>query len=113
MSSSLIQSTEKDGDTQIVVVAGEIDFSCSPDLRVGLMKLLDEPHGKLIVDLGGVPYMDSSGVAVLVEALQRQRSAGHPMVLCGLTTKVRSIFEISRLDAVFKIVDDMDSAKQA
>ena len=54
--------------------------------------------------------MDSSGVATLVEALQVQRRKGRKLVLCGLQAKVRSIFEISRLDRVFQITEDAAAA---
>jgi len=111
MSESLIQSQEKIDDGVLVKVGGDIDFSRSPELRVALMQVLDPPQSRLVIDLQDVPYMDSSGVAVLVETLQKQRNAKGKLVLCNLTNKVKSIFEISRLDAVFTIVEDVDKAK--
>ncbi len=63
-----------------------------------------------VVDLSQVPYMDSSGVATLVEAMQIARKGGSNMVLAALTDKVRSIFEIARLDTVFKISATVDAA---
>jgi anti-sigma B factor antagonist len=57
--------------------------------------------------------MDSSGVATLVEAMQIARKQSTRLVLCGMQSKVRSIFEIARLDRVFTIVDDREAAATA
>ncbi len=69
--------------------------------------------GRLIIDLSQVPYMDSSGVATLVEAMQIARRNKTELILCALPSKVFSIFEIARLDMVFKIVDTLEEAKSA
>ena len=100
-------------DGILVSIHGEIDFSRSPDLRSELLILLGKKPGRMVLDLSGVPYMDSSGVATLVEALQIQRKASSKLVLCGLQPKVRGIFEIARLNLVFTIVDNCDTAAKA
>jgi len=97
-------------DGMVVKPEGEIDLIRSPQLRAELMELLDQGMARLIVDLSDVPFMDSSGVATLVEALQIQRRKSNKLVLCGLQAKVRSIFEISRLDMVFQITEDAAAA---
>ena len=96
----------------VVSLKGDIDFSRSPDLRIQLMKVLDRPLDRLILDLGGVPYMDSSGVAVLVETLQVQRKRGKKLVLCHMQPKVQGIFEIAQLHRVFNIARDVAAAAQ-
>ena len=97
-------------DGVVITPEGEIDLIRSPQFRAELIELLDQGTGRLIVDLSQVPFMDSSGVATLVEALQVQRRKGRKLVLCGLQAKVRSIFEISRLDRVFQITEDAAAA---
>ena len=77
------------------------------------MKLLSSSPKRLVVDLTQVELMDSSGVATLIEVLQVQRKDGRKLVLCGLQDKVRSVFEITRLNEVFVIVDDRSAAQQA
>ena len=111
MTDTTIQSTQKLPDGLLATIIGDIDLARSPALRLELLDLVKQKPKRLVVDLSGVPYMDSSGVATLIEALQHQRKAGAKMVLCGLQAKVRSIFEIARLDAVFKIVPDCEAAK--
>ncbi len=90
---------------------GEIDLARSPDLRLRLREEIDALPRRLILDLLGVGYMDSSGVATLVEALQRCKTAGCKLVLCSLQPKVKSIFAISRLETVFDIVASVEDAK--
>jgi anti-sigma B factor antagonist len=107
----VITRTESFAEGVCVVIAGEIDLSRSPELRTGLLQVAKDKPRRLVVDLSNVPYMDSSGVATLVEALQQQRKNQGKMVLCGLQPKVRSIFEIARLDMVFSIATDVEAAK--
>jgi anti-sigma B factor antagonist len=95
-------------DVTILSPKGEIDLSRAPALRKHITAAQASRPRKLIIDLGGVPYMDSSGVATLVEAMQNARRAGGKLVLCALQDKVRSIFEIARLDTVFVIARSAD-----
>jgi anti-sigma B factor antagonist len=106
-------TTRELNDGVLVSVAGDVNYARAPQLRAQLMDLLKTPRPRFVVDLAGVDYMDSSGVATLVEAMQVQRKAGHKMILCGLGPKVRGIFEIARLDAVFTLVDDVAAAERA
>lgn len=108
--SSLITADDELGDGRIVRVHGEIDYSRSPEFRAELVAILKSHPKRVVIDLAGVPYMDSSSIAVLVEVLQIQRRAGGKLVLCCLQPKVRSVFEIARLNAVFQLVDDCDAA---
>ena len=97
-------------DGFIVQVKGEIDYSQSSELRVQIMTLLQKRVARLIIDLEGVQYMDSSGVAVLVEAMQMQRKQNDKIILCSLQPKVKGIFEIARLNTVFTIVANSSEA---
>lgn len=104
---------EQRGDAVIVRPRGEIDLARSPFLRTSISQVQKNQPKRLIFDLHDVPYMDSSGVATLVEAMQVSRRCRGVLVLCGLHERVRSIFEIARLDMVFKIVDSVDDALSA
>lgn len=98
------------GSAVVVLPSGEIDLNASPVLRQELKRVQTARPERLIVDLSGVPYMDSSGVATLVEAMQIARKNSTRLVLCGMQDKVRSIFEIARLDTVFTIAPDSQTA---
>lgn len=97
----------------LVCLQGEIEFSNSPHLRTHLFAMLEQQKPKrLIIDLALVPYMDSSGIATIVEVLQWQRRNKNLLVLIGLQEKVHSLLEITRLDQLFTIADDLNAAKQ-
>lgn len=102
--------TEEIADGVILRPVGEIDLSCAAMLRQQLSRVQGDRPARLVVDLSAVPYMDSSGVATLVEAMQIARRTGSKLVLAALQEKVRSIFEIARLDMVFAIVGSVDDA---
>jgi len=102
--------TEVQGQATVVTPVGDVDLTASPVLRQELKRIQGGKPPKLVVDLSQVPYMDSSGVATLVEAMQISRKNSTKLVLCGMQAKVRSIFEIARLDTVFTIVPDAAAA---
>ncbi len=101
----------RDG-ASIVRPLGDVDLQRSPVLREQLKAVSDKRPKKLVVDLSEVSYMDSSGVATLVEAMQLARRGNYPLVLCALQDRVKSIFEIARLETVFQIAPDLDTAMQ-
>jgi anti-sigma B factor antagonist len=88
-------------------VRGEIDLHNSPELRNVLLDLLQKHSPKkLILNLAQVPYMDSSAIAVLVEALQRIRKSGGRIFLTDLQPRVKGLLEIARLDSIFIVCKD-------
>jgi len=109
-----VGSESRDGST-IISPEGDVDLARSPVLRNSLRQAqgAKPPPKRLVVDLGMVDYMDSSGVATLVEALQIARRNNTKMVLCGMKERVRSIFEIARLDTVFTIAASREAAMKA
>ncbi len=106
----IICGTESISDGVVIRVSGDIDFSRSPQLREGLLGAINDGPARLVIDLNDVPYMDSSGLASLVEVFKAQNAAGGKLVLCNLQSKVRGIFEIAKLDQIFKIADDVEQA---
>jgi anti-sigma B factor antagonist len=112
-SESVSVSSQKKGNAVVIYPTGDIDLTASPVLRQELKRVQAGRPARLVVDLAKVPYMDSSGVATLVEAMQVARKSGTKMFLCTLTDRVRSIFEIARLDTVFTILPTEDAALNA
>ena len=105
----LIPSTRFDAGSgsAVVSVRGEIDLHNSPDLRGVLLELLEQHKPKrLILNLAQVPYMDSSAIAVLVEALQKMRKLGGRIFLTDLQPRVKGLLEIARLDSIFVVAKD-------
>jgi len=100
-------------DGVLLALAGKIDHSNSTDLYAQLETHLAQHPRRLILDLANVTNMDSSGVATLIQAMQQQRYQDAKLILCNLTARVQGIFQIARLDAIFTIVPDTETAKTA
>lgn len=98
-----IQQVRWQGRSVVVDVVGDIDLNCSLSFQQSLLSVLDEKPDRMVVNLAGVPYMDSSGVASLVKLLSRSRKAGLELFLVGLRERVRGVFEVTRLHEVFEI----------
>lgn len=94
----------------VLPLEGEIDLHISPRISASLAAIVAEKPKKLVVDLSKVSYIDSSGLAVLIEAMQKVEKYGGRFALAGLQENVKPIFEIARLDQVFRIYPDVDSA---
>ncbi|HIB49677.1 MAG TPA: anti-sigma factor antagonist [Phycisphaerales bacterium] len=107
---SLQIDIETAGTVTVIIPLGDIDLSKSSDLRNALQPVLKENPSKIIVDLSQVPYMDSSGVATLIEGLQLSQQSNIEFVLCALTEGVQSIIELARLDQIFIILDSREQA---
>jgi anti-sigma B factor antagonist len=103
-------TVETSGNATILSPKGDVDMARSPSLRKAIAEALKSKPGKLLLDLSGVSYMDSSGLATLVEALQNARKSQTPLLICGLTTRVRSILEIARLNTVFSLFEGREQA---
>jgi anti-sigma B factor antagonist len=105
----LVPSTRVDAANKAVVasIRGEIDLHNSTDLRGVLLELLakNEPK-RMVLNLSQVPYMDSSAIAVLVEALQKIRKIGGRIFLTDLQPRVKGLLEIARLDSIFVVAKD-------
>lgn len=103
----LLPAARQAGDVVIASVRGEIDLHNSPELRSALLDvLLRSQPKKLILNLGQVPYMDSSAIAVLVEALQKMRKHAGRVFLTDLQPRVKGLLEIARLDTIFIVTKD-------
>jgi len=82
----------------------------STKLREALKPILDSTSSRIVIDLSGVKYMDSSGIATLIEALQICKKNSKKFVICGLQDGVRSIIELARLDTIFMITSNQEDA---
>jgi anti-sigma B factor antagonist len=95
---------------KIVPLEGEIDLHVSPRITSTLNAAVKAKPRNLVIDMENVSYIDSSGLAVLIEAMQKVEKYGGKFALAGLQENVKPIFEIARLDQVFQIYPDVDSA---
>ena len=93
---------------------GAIDLHVSPELRASLRAIIDDEKPKrLVVDLSQVPYIDSSGIAVLIGAMQALEHEGGAFLVAGAQEGVRMIFESAKLDQYFRLFPDVEAATAA
>ena len=97
----------------ILPLQGEIDLHVSTGVAASLMAIIAEKPARVVVDLSGVTYIDSSGLAVLIQAMQNVEDYGGTFTLAGINHNVRSILEMARLDQVFLIFPHVDAALAA
>ena len=91
----------------ILPLEGEIDLHVSPRVERAIASMIKKRPAQVVVDLSGVTFIDSSGLAVLIRAMQDVQKYGGKLSLCGINSDVRSIFEMARLDQVF-LIDPRD-----
>ena len=104
-------SARRHDKTAIFDVSGDIDFANSPEVRQSLLREIRESRTpRVVVNLSQVRYMDSSGVASLVEGLKASRDLGSRFILVGLTKSTREVLQLSRLIKVFEVYDNEDQA---
>ena len=97
------------GEATVVALSGDVDLRHSPNLRKALMELMFDRR-PVVVELSGVTYVDSSGIAGLVEAYQMARKNGTTFALAAISDPVRRVLQLARLDRVFSIADTVEAA---
>ncbi len=93
----------------VIALSGDVDLEHAAKTRQMLLDAIDGTTD-LLVDLSAVTYIDSSGIASLVEALQAAKNIGTTLGLVALSTQALRVFELARLDKVFSIFPDMPTA---
>ncbi len=100
-------SVRDEGDWRIIEARGEVDLNSSPELRKAVLGAV-KGVGRVGVDLSGATYMDSSGVATLVEGLKSASENDQSFVLISPSNAVMRVLELARLDSLFDIRDSLE-----
>lgn len=104
--------TRDEANALVIEITGDIDLYSSPQVREALLDAVKGKRSPVVVNLEAVTYIDSSGVATLVEGLQLTRGYDGSFRLAGLSARVREVFELARLEKVFAIYGDVPAAVQ-
>ena len=94
----------------VVGLQGEIDLYHSPSLKKELAEVAKKKPGYVILNFEAVKYIDSSGLATIIDLYQQLKVYGGKLALIGLSIQVRSVFEVARLHQVFAIYDSEEQA---
>jgi anti-sigma B factor antagonist len=102
-----------DARTSVIAVEGEIHVSTAPEFSGILAASLESGHTRLVLDLSGVMFIDSTGLSVLLNTLRRLTRAGGAMALVCSNPTVLRLFEITKLDSTFDIHAELEPAVAA
>lgn len=103
-------NTHDESGHTVLAVSGEVDVYTAPNLRDRVTALLDAGKHQLVVDLGAVEFIDSTGLGVLVGALNRARELGGSLELVCSQERVLKLLRITGLDTVFNLHDSVAAA---
>jgi anti-sigma B factor antagonist len=100
-------SSRSHGDHAIVTASGEIDLYTAPRLHSALSAVIDDGGpARVIVDMSGVEFCDSTGMNVLLSCLRQIRERGGELEIAAPRPAVRKILQVTGLDSVFTIVNN-------
>ena len=100
------------GEAKIIDVEGDVDLGTSPELRQTLFTTLREVR-KLGLNLAGIRYIDSSGIATLIEVLKDSQRLKKDFVLFGLTPAVERVFRLTHVIRIFRVFADEQEAMES
>jgi anti-sigma B factor antagonist len=100
------------GDIAIVTVTGDITLNKGGDVVLGdkVRSLIQQGHKKMLIDLGGVSYMDSAGLGQLVQAYATAKNKGASLKLVRLTKRLHDLLSITKLVTIFESFDSEAAA---
>lgn len=90
----------------IIDLEGEIDLYKSPEVRSEISRVIAKKNKSVAINFQKVTYIDSSGLATMIDAFQKMKAYGGTMALVSMTKPVRSVFEVARLDKFFQIFEE-------
>ena len=103
-------STSSEGDLSIVRVGGFVDAHTAGQFEQAIQSQLDAGRYRIVVDCSKLTYISSAGLGVFMGFVEETREHGGDIKVCGLTPKVREIFDILGFSSVFDLADDLPDA---
>jgi anti-sigma B factor antagonist len=101
--------SERD-ECAVLAVTGELDVATAPQLRQEAVRLTTMGQSRIVIDLSGVDFLDSTGLGVIVGVLKRVRTHGGDLAVAGAEDHVRKVFDITRISDVVSMYDTADDA---
>lgn len=108
-----VQERREAGAHLVRPEAPRLDAALAPALQRRLAGLADQGAARVVLDLGGVRFMDSSGLAAVAAGFKSLRAAGGELAVCGLSDNVEDLFRLTRLDRVVKVYPSTEAALEA
>ena len=103
---------KKESDVTVVDVEGQLIVGNRQELKQKVLEELENGERKFVIDFSDTGYIDSSGLGVLVSLSKKIREQGGELRLAGLNEDLRTLFELTKLDTLFKIEESREEALQ-
>ena len=103
-------SSNRHGNVDVIKLPQRLVMANAPAVRKELLEMIANDQHHLVLDLGNVSFVDSSGLSVLVSALKAADRVSGSVVLLNLTDDVRALVELTRMHEVFQIFADQQAA---
>ena len=100
----------KSGEVMVISVEGQLIVGNRQELKQKVLEELEKGEHKFVVDFSSTGYIDSSGLGVLVSLSKKIREQGGELRLASLNEDLRTLFELTKLDTLFKIADSREQA---
>ena len=110
---ALIKNISELDDATVVKLSGRLDAVTAPQIKTELHELIAQGRVKLVLNLKDVIFLDSSGLGIMVSCLRRCVAGGGDICLSQVPEFARSVFELTRLTRVFRLVETDAEAAQA
>jgi anti-sigma B factor antagonist len=108
-----IADHEIDGETHVIEVDGQIDLYSAPEFKERTLGVIERGTRRVVVDLSGVTFMDSTGLSVLIGAFKRLRLLDGRLTIVVADDDIRRIFEVTGLDGSFTLCRSREEALEA
>ena len=110
MSSSLTLQRSLQDDVAVITVDGFLDAHTAPQFEQVLQQEIADGRVKLVVDCAKLTYISSAGLGVFMGFIEEVREQRGDIKVCGLTPKVRQVFEILGFETIFELFDNVQGA---
>lgn len=104
-----VTKEEKNG-VMVFKIEGEVNSANSTQLREIFASAIQEGKKKIVIDSSRMDYTDSSGLAAFIDLHVKMKRAGGVVGICSLNQKVKGVFEIAKLNVLFKIYNNLNEA---
>ena len=103
-------TAQPSGDVLVVTIhAKRLDAYLAPEFKAKLVYLVQSGHERIVIDMAALEFIDSSGLGALIAGLKVLGGRGE-MVLCGITPRLLSLFQLTHIDKLFHIFDSVEAA---
>ena len=106
----VIEIEERGPGICAIILKGEVDYATSPQLRSEMTELFRKDLKQIVVDLSRVDYIDSSGIATLIEGQRQSKRRGFRFTLAEMSPRIEAAFDLANVRDIFKVISPLESA---